>query len=62
MKELTPNRWFVWTIVVVIIAGIALVGYIKVSDINLTNSPESSMYTTQHATTSGTAKTPVKKY
>lgn len=35
-KEVSPsqNRWFIWTIVFLIVSGIALVSYIMIDNIN----------------------------
>ncbi len=35
-KELvgSDSRWFIWTIVVILVGGISLISYIKVTEIN----------------------------
>ncbi|QQS22808.1 hypothetical protein IPM19_04250 [bacterium] len=36
-KEVSDNRWFIWTIVFLLVSGVSLVSYIMISDIDSTN-------------------------
>ncbi len=33
-SNLSDNRWFIWTIVFLVVSGVSLVSYIAISDMN----------------------------
>ncbi len=33
-NNLSDNRWFIWTIVFLVVSGVSLVSYIAISDVN----------------------------
>ncbi len=36
VKPIADNRWFIWTIVFLLVSGVSLVSYIMISDIDST--------------------------
>ena len=60
-KSTYNPRWFIWTIVFLVVAGISLVSYIVLSDTGATVTPDFARTKAQTKTaTSTTPKTPVK--
>ena len=58
-KKLSDNRWFIWTIVFLLVSGVSLVSYIMITDVNENLSMDTTTVSRQ-VKDSTDSKTPAK--